>query len=146
MTLVRARRSVSISVAALLAAVGLLIPMLLATPGSAATIPAGSTTTHGVNVYVTDNGESASAWQADAKNEMKGIKSLGANAVAIAFPFFTPSLDANCVYASTGNSCTGADPSSEAESPTAARLAVLVTVAQQAGLHVLFRPSWTRPI
>ena len=140
MTLLRARRSVSISVAALIAAIGLLIPMLTATPGSAATIPAGSTSTHGVNVYVTDNGESGPIWLADAKNEMKGIKSLGANAVAIAFPFFTPSLDANCVYASTADNCTGADPSSEAQSPAAARLAVLVTAAQQAGLHVLFRP------
>jgi len=127
--------------AALLAAVGLLISTVLATPGSAATISSGSTTAqHGVNVYVQENGESAAQWQADATNEMKGIKSLDANAVAIAFPFYTPSLDANCVYADTANGCdeSASDPASA--SPVPARVAVLVKTAQRAGLHVLLRP------
>ena len=138
----RARRPVPVApLAVLLAAVGLLISTVLATPGSAATISSGSTTAqHGVNVYVQENGESAAQWQADATNEMKGIKSLDANAVAIAFPFYTPSLDANCVYADTANGCdeSASDPASA--SPVPARVAVLVKTAQRAGLHVLLRP------
>jgi hypothetical protein len=86
---------------------------------------------------VEENGEAANQWQADATNEMKGIKSLDANAVAIAFPFYTPSLDANCVYAYTANKCSGGPTS---ESPAPARVAVLVKAAQLAGLHVLLRP------
>ncbi|MGD0391477.1 MAG: hypothetical protein ABSC41_02420 [Acidimicrobiales bacterium] len=139
MTLVRARRSGPVVPIAVLlaAAVGLLLSTVMATPGSAATIPSGSTTTHGVNVFVEENGESASAWQTNATNEMKGIKSLHANAVAIAFPFYTPSLTANCVYANTINNCNGG-PFSLSPSPT--RLAVLILAAQKAGLHVLLRP------
>ncbi|MGD0394426.1 MAG: hypothetical protein ABSC41_17510 [Acidimicrobiales bacterium] len=125
-----------VPIAMLIATAGLLLSTLTATPGSAATIPSGATTTHGINVYVEENGEPASAWLTDARNEMKGIKSLHANAVAIAFPFYTTSLKANCVYAYTANKCTG--PTSASPSP--ARLAVLIHAAQQAGLHVLLRP------
>ncbi len=130
-----------IPIAVLLTAVGLLISTVLATPGSAATISSGSTTAqHGVNVYVEENGESANQWQADATNEMKGIKSLDANAVAIAFPFYTPSLDANCVYANTANHCDESTSDPTSNSPAPARVAVLVKAAQLAGLHVLLRP------
>ena len=138
MTLARARRPVPVvPMVALLAVIGLLLSMVVAAPGSAATIPSGSTTQRGVNVYVSENGESAAAWKTDATNEMKGIKSLDANSVAIAFPFYTPSLDANCVYAYTSNRCGGGPTSS---SPAPARVAVLVHAAQLAGLHVLLRP------
>ena len=137
MTLVRARRSGPVvPIAVLLAAVGLLLSTVMATPGS---WPPSfrSTTTHGVNVFVEENGESASAWQTNATNEMKGINSLHANAIAIVFPFYTPSLTANCVYANTINNCNGG-PFSLSPSPT--RLAVLILAAQKAGLHVLLRP------
>ncbi len=140
MTLTRgARRPVAVvPVAVFLTAVGLLISTVLAIPGSATTLPSGSTTAqHGVNVYVEENGEAANQWQADATNEMRGIKSLDANAVAIAFPFYTPSLHANCVYAYTANECSGGPTS---KSPAPARVAVLVKAAQLAGLHVLLRP------
>ena len=138
----RARRPVSVPpIAAFLAAIGLLVSVAAATPGGATTVPSGSTTAqHGVNVYVEENGEAANQWQADATNEMKGIKSLDANAVAIAFPFYTPSLDANCVYADTANDCDESTSDPDSKSPVPARISVLVKTAQIAGLHVLLRP------
>ena len=85
----------------------------------------------GVNVYVEENGEAANQWQADATNEMKGIKSLDANAVAIAFPFYTPSLDANCVYAYTANDCDESTRTPTRSRRSPARMSVLVKTAQQ---------------
>ncbi len=134
MTLVRTRRSsLVIPVVVLVAAIGLLTT-LTATPGSAATLPSGSTPAqHGVNVYVTDNCQSTTVWQTYATNEMKGIKSLGANAVAIAFPFYTAGINANSVF--TADQCNGAE-----QSPSPTRIGVLVHWAQLEGLHVLLRP------
>ena len=134
MTLARTRRSsLVISVVVLVAAIGLLTT-LTATPGSAATLPSGSTPAqYGVNVYVTDNCQSAAVWQTYATNEMKGIKSLGANAVAIAFPFYTAGINANSVF--TADQCNGAE-----QSPSPTRIGVLVHSAQLEGLHVLLRP------
>ncbi|MGD0394449.1 MAG: pentapeptide repeat-containing protein [Acidimicrobiales bacterium] len=93
----------------------------------------------GIDVYVTGSCEPAAAWQANAMNEMKGIKSLGANSVEIVFPFYALGPTTNSVFA--------ADLCGEPEaipvplqSPSPARLAVLVHAAESAGLHVLLRP------
>ena len=97
----RARRwFLVVAVVVLLAIVGLVTALLVTSGNSAA-----STTQYGVNVYVTDNCEPAAVWQANATNEMRGIKSLGANSVAIAFPFYTTGLEANSVF--TANQCHG---------------------------------------
>lgn len=128
--------------AVVIAVLGLLGSTLIGTSGGAATISHASTTAqYGVNVYVTDTCASSSTWQTTATNEMTGIKSLDANSVAIAFPFYTTSLTANSVF--TANECGGPDPDPglNPQSPTPARLAVLVRTAQTHGLHVLLRPE-----
>lgn len=125
------------------AILGLLGSTLVGTSGGAATIShASSSAQLGVNVYVTDSCEPTATWQANANNETAGIKSLGANSIAIAFPFYTAGLDSNSVFAA--NQCPGStdpDPALDPQSPTPARLAVLVHSAQVHGLHVLLRPE-----
>ena len=123
-----------VAVVVLFAIVGLVTALLVTSGNSAA-----STTQYGVNVYVTDNCEPAAVWQANATNEMRGIKSLGANSVAIAFPFYTTGLEANSVF--TTNQCHGPTATPYAQSPSPARVAVLVRAAQAEGLQVLLRPS-----
>jgi hypothetical protein len=127
----------------ILAVLGLFGSVLVTTPSSAgASANAATTTQYGVNVYVTDNCVSPAVWQANATNEMNGIKSLGANSVAIAFPFYTTGLTANSVFAA--NKCPGSadpDPSLAPQSPTPAQLSVLVQTAQNLGLQVLLRPQ-----
>ena len=124
------------------AVLGLFGSTLMGTSGGAATISHSSTTAqYGVNVYVTDNCAPTATWQSEANNEVSGIKSLGANSIAIAFPFYTASLKSNSVFAA--NQCGGADPDPglNPQSPTPARVAVLVQSAQIHGLHVLLRPE-----
>jgi hypothetical protein len=117
--------------------------MLVATPSSgAAAGRTASSTQFGINVYVVDNCVPSPVWQAEAANEMQGIKSLGANSVAIAYPFYTTGLTANSVFAA--NQCPGStdpDPALSPQSPTAPRLAVLVKSAQAHGLQVMLRPE-----
>jgi uncharacterized protein YjbI with pentapeptide repeats len=93
----------------------------------------------GIDVYTTDSCAPESVWQQYATNEMRGIKSLGANNVDIVFPFYTSGPTANGVFAA--DLC--GDPKAipvALQSPSPARLAVLVHAAQLAGLHVLLRP------
>ncbi len=124
----------------MLVAISGLATALTATPGSAATLPSASTTPqYGVNVYVIDNCESTANWKTNATNEMKGIKSLDANAVAIAYPFYTSGLKSNSVF--TGNQCNGPyQRAIDPQTPTTAQLTVLIHAAQLEGLHVLLRP------
>ncbi|MGD0394633.1 MAG: hypothetical protein ABSC41_18545 [Acidimicrobiales bacterium] len=117
-----------------LAVVGLVVSLLVGSKNSAAT-----STQYGVNVYVADNCEPAAGWVANATNEMKSIKSLGANSVAIDFPFYTTGLEASSVF--TANQCHGPTATPYAQSPSPARVAVLVRAAQAEGLQVLLRPS-----
>ena len=101
--------------------------------------PAVTTPQRGIDVYAPDVCQTSAAWQQNAVNEMRGIKSLGANSVSIAFPFYTTSP--------TGNSVFGADlcndpesPLPPLQSPSPARLAVLVRAAESVGLQVMIRP------
>ena len=93
----------------------------------------------GIDVYATDSCEPAAVWQANATNEMKGIKSLGANSVEIVFPFYVAEPSENTVFAADLCGETKALPVT-LQSPNPARLAVLVHAAQSAGLQVLLRP------
>jgi uncharacterized protein YjbI with pentapeptide repeats len=95
---------------------------------------------YGIDVYTTDNCASPSVWQSEATNTMQGFKSLGANSVGITFPIFTPEATSNSVF--TADLCN--EPAATPvplQSPSPARLAVLVHAAQVAGLHVLLRPE-----
>ena len=70
---------------------------------------------------------------------MQGIKSLGANSVEIVFPFYALGATTNSVF--TADLC--GEPEAipvPLQSPSPARLAVLVHAAQAAGLHVVLRP------
>lgn len=131
------------SAVAVLAVLGLFGSVLVTTTSSAgASANAATTTQDGINVYVTDNCVSPAVWQANATNEMEGIKSLGANSVAIAFPFYTTGLTANSVFAA--NECPGSadpDPGLDPQSPTPGQLSVLAQTAQNQGLQVLLRPE-----
>ncbi len=131
----RRRFYYGLAVVVLLAVIGLLVATVLTTSTSSGA----PSPQYGVNVYVTDNCQTPAAWHENAVNQMKGIKSLGANAVAIAFPFYTAGLNASSVF--TANQCNGPDqPAIDPQSPSPARVAVLVRAAQAQGLQVLLRP------
>ena len=94
----------------------------------------------GINVYALDNCSSAASWQTNATNEMKGVKSLGANSVAITIPFFTPSPTSSSVFGMTV--CNQPDGTLvRLQTPSPARLAVVVHAAEAQGLKVLVRPE-----
>jgi hypothetical protein len=70
---------------------------------------------------------------------MRGIKSLGANSVSIAFPFYTTSPTGDSLFGA--EMCDGPEsPLPPLQSPSPARLAVLVHAAQSVGLQVMIRP------
>jgi hypothetical protein len=95
----------------------------------------------GVNVYVTDDCSlGAKDWQAVAQNQVNGITSLGANSIALAYPFYTESITADRVLMSDrcASNPGGAAPLQNTVSPE--RLAVLVRAAHAAGLKVVLRP------
>jgi hypothetical protein len=93
----------------------------------------------GIDVYVTDSCDSATVWQSNATNEMRSIKSLGANSVEIVFPFYTTAPNATTVFSADLCGEPEAAPV-PLQSPSPARLAVLVRAAQLSGLQVLIRP------
>lgn len=88
----------------------------------------------GVNSYIADHCEDPATWAARANKEVSDFKSLGANSIAFVFPLYTDSITSNNIYA---KSVCG----SKFVSPSPANLAVLISVAHTAGLHVLLRPS-----
>ena len=101
-----------------------------------------STTTpqYGIDVYAPDSCVPASTWQSEATNTMQGFKSLGANSVGITFPIFTADANSNSVFAADLCNEPSATPV-PLQTPSPARLAVLIHAAQVAGLHVLLRPE-----
>lgn len=131
------RASLALAGAVVAVAAAVAVILILAAPS-----PATGPIQYGINIYVTDNCVSPAVWQAEATNQMKSIKSLGANSVAIAFPFYTTGLHSNQVFAA--NQCPGSvdpDPALHPQSPSAARLAVLVRTAQTERLFVMLRPE-----
>ena len=88
----------------------------------------------GINTLVEDNCSSAATWLHAAQTQMAAFASLDANAVAIAFPFYTgTSLRSNFIFSAKncGTSYT---------TPSPGRLAVVVKAAHAAGLTVFLRP------
>ncbi len=114
-------------------------PRTGSSPRQAGSPPAVTVPQHGIDVYALDTCASAGLWQQNAVNEMRGIKSLGANSVSIAFPFYVAGPTANSVIATGLCSEPGASPV-PLQSPSPARLAVLVHAAQSVGLQVMVRP------
>jgi hypothetical protein len=101
--------------------------------------PAVTTPQRGIDIYAPDVCQTAAAWQQNATNEMRGIKSLGANSVSIAFPFYTTSPTSNSLFGA--DLCDNPEsPLPPLQSPTPARLAVLVRAAESVGLQVMIRP------
>jgi hypothetical protein len=136
------RRS-SLVVAGAVVGIAVVVTVVLLVAPSPSTGPV----QYGINIYVADNCVSPAVWQAAADNQMESIRSLGANSVAIAFPFYTTGLTSNRIFAA--NRCHGSvdpDPGLDPQSPSAARLAVLVRAAQTHHLFVLLRPELNEDI
>ena len=110
-----------------------------AAPRPPASFPGVTVPQHGIAIYATDSCQSADAWQQEATNEMRGIKSLGANSVSIAFPFYVTGPATNSVFAADLCGEPVAVPVA-LQSPSPARLAVLVHAAESVGLQVMLRP------
>ncbi len=111
----------------------------VAAPRQAGSPPAVTIPQHGIDVFAQDNCQPDAEWQQNATNEMQGIKSLGANSVSIAFPFYMTGPTTNTVF--TADLCSQAEPSPvPLRSPSPARLAILVQAAESAGLQVMVRP------
>lgn len=105
--------------------------------GGAVTHPRGPTPSryqYGINTYVTYNCQGVALYDKWAANEMAQYRALGANAVALAFPLYTPSLTSNTVSARL--ICNNP----RYQSPTPSLLASVVAIAHAAGLKVLLRP------
>ncbi len=89
---------------------------------------------YGINTYVSYNCVGAPLMNQWMTNDVKAIKALGANAVAIAFPLYTNSISSNVVYAK--DVCNNQNY----QTPTPGILAGIISVAKKAGLRVLLRP------
>jgi hypothetical protein len=91
----------------------------------------------GISVFVTDScPRPAAAWQALATSNMRSVKALGANSVALSFPYYTASVTSNSVF--VANTCPNSNP--PRLSPSPARLAVIVKAAHKLHLRVSLRP------
>ena len=87
----------------------------------------------GFNSYVQDLCQGSATWASDAKGQFTALKALGANSVALAFPFYTASLTSNSVFAR--RTCgTGY------VTPSTSRLAVAIAEAHALHLKVFLRP------
>lgn len=86
----------------------------------------------GVNVYVGYNCTALSTWDQWGQTLFGQLKSMGANSVALDFPFYTDGHTANTYYAKQvcGHFYT----------PPVSFVAALVDVAHSAGLQVFLRP------
>lgn len=87
----------------------------------------------GFDTYVQDLCQSAATWQSDASGQFTELKSLGANAVALAFPIYMTGTNSDTVY--TKRTC-----STTFQTPSTARLAVAIKEAHTLHLTVLLRP------
>jgi hypothetical protein len=114
----RVRRSATVA--------ALLVLCLTASFGRA--VAARGSPQHGIQVLWYDNpAESDSAVQDQAVRIADYIAGMGANALAVSFPFYTPGLQAN-------------DVSASGPTPTPQRLRLLVDEATKRGLRVMLRP------
>ena len=89
----------------------------------------------GVNSLLAYACQPTSVWDTWATNQVDGIKNLGANAIALAFPLYTDSPTSNNFYAKT--TC---GLNAKFQTPPPALVAQVVDDAHSAGLTVLLRP------
>jgi hypothetical protein len=87
----------------------------------------------GFNSYVQDLCQSDAEWASDATGQFTELKSLGANAIALAFSIYMPGVYSNTVSAQ--RTC-----GSIYQTPSPARLAVAINAAHALGLTVFLRP------
>ncbi len=87
----------------------------------------------GFNSYVQDLCQSNATWASDASGQFAELKALGANSIALAFPFYMSSLSSNSVFVS--RKC-----GTNFQTPSPARLAVAINEAHALHLRVFLRP------
>lgn len=87
----------------------------------------------GFNTYVQDLCQSSATWASDASGQFAELKSLGANAIALAFPIYMPGVTSDSVFARRTCGTTF-------ETPSPARLGVAIKEAHALGLTVFLRP------
>jgi glycosyl hydrolase family 113 len=92
-----------------------------------------SRTQLGFNTYVQDLCQSKAVWASDARGQFAELKALGANSIALAFPLYMSSLNANVVFSE--RACGTA-----LQTPSPARLRVAIKTAHSMHLRVLLRP------
>lgn len=101
---------------------------------SASAFPAASPSKQlGFNSYVQDLCQSTTTWAGDASGQFKELKSLGANSVALAFPIYMSSITSSALFAR--RTC-----GTIYETPSTARLGVVISEAHALGLTVFLRP------
>jgi len=88
----------------------------------------------GFNTYVQDLCQSNAVWASDAVGQFSELKALGANSIALAFPIYMSSMDSNVVF--TDRVC----GSSQFQTPSPARLRVIIEIAHAMNLRVFLRP------
>jgi hypothetical protein len=125
------RSRVSLACAALCAAVALqALPL-----GGAATALGAPPVQYGINTVLVYSCETSTQWGTWATNQVNSFQGLGANAIALAFPFYTDSQTSNAFY---GKSVCGVG--SKFHTPPPDFVAQVVDIAHNAGLTVLLRP------
>jgi hypothetical protein len=87
----------------------------------------------GFNTYVQDLCQSSATWASDGSEQFAEMQALGANSVALAFPFYTSSLRSNTVFAR--RTC-----GTNYQTPSIPRLAVAIKAAHALHLRVFLRP------
>jgi hypothetical protein len=111
------------------AAAGSLVPPA----GASATPKASPTQQLGFNTYVQELCQSSATWASDASGQFTELKSLGANAIALAFPIYMSGITSSTLFAKS--TC-----GTIYQSPSPARLAVAINEAHALHLTVFLRP------
>jgi hypothetical protein len=101
--------------------------------GASATPKASPTPQLGFNSYVQDLCQTPAVWASDATGQFSELQSLGANSIALAFPIYMSQITSSSVFAK--RTC-----GSIYETPSPARLAVLINEAHALHLRVFLRP------
>jgi hypothetical protein len=87
----------------------------------------------GFNSYVQDLCQTPSVWASDAVGQFTELQSLGANSIALAFPIYMSQITSSSVFAR--RAC-----GTIYQSPSPARLAVVINEAHALHLRVFLRP------
>lgn len=93
----------------------------------------------GFNTYVQDLCQSNAEWAADASGQFAELKALGANSIALAFPFYMSSLRSSTLF--TRRTC-----GTDFQSPSPSRLEVAINEAHALHLRVFLRPMLSETV